>query len=248
MRWNIAILPLAMTLAGCVGVETMPEPRGNGGPAAHPLDPLTAGEIDAAVAILKTAGKLSSAAEKTSSSKDAAVERTRQEVKMLDDLYKTVLVLFTEHLFTLCPPTTIERNSSSVDKARYVKDPKTLPAASASKALFAEMTKKGWHEVRVLGLTDKLFNPDNKPSDAFEQAAAKKLLAGKEGHEEVVEKGGKRYLRVATGIPVVMEQCLMCHPTWKGNKGNIGALSYTVPVVEYDWSVKRRYRLFRQTR
>jgi Cu2+-containing amine oxidase len=58
MRWNIAILPLAMTLAGCVGVETMPEPRGNGGPAAHPLDPLTAGEIDAAVAILKTAGKL----------------------------------------------------------------------------------------------------------------------------------------------------------------------------------------------
>jgi hypothetical protein len=46
----------AMTLAGCVGVETMPEPRGNGGPAAHPLDPLTAGEIDAAVAILKTAG------------------------------------------------------------------------------------------------------------------------------------------------------------------------------------------------
>jgi Cu2+-containing amine oxidase len=58
MRWNIAILPMAMTLTGCVGVETMPMPRGNGGPAAHPLDPLTAGEIDAAVAILKTAGKL----------------------------------------------------------------------------------------------------------------------------------------------------------------------------------------------
>ena len=172
------------------------------------------------------------AAEKASRSKDAAVERTRQEVKMLDDLYKTVVVLFTEHLFTVCPPTTIERKSSSVDKACYVKDPKTLPAASASKALFAEMKKKGWHEVRLLGLTDKLFNPDNKPSDAFEKAAAKKLLAGKEGHEEVVEKGGKRYLRVATGIPVVMEQCLMCHPTWKGNKGNIGALSYTVPVVE----------------
>jgi LysM repeat protein len=185
---------------------------------------------------LTIAGIALSAAEKASSSKDAAVERTRQEVKMLDDLYKTVVVLFTEHLFTLCPPTTIERNSSSVDKAHYVKDPKTLPAASASKALFAEMKKKGWHEVRLLGLTDKLFKQDNKPSDAFEQAAAKKLLAGKEGHEEVVEKGGKRYLRVATGIPVVMEQCLMCHPTWKGNKRNIGALSYTVPVVEYDWS------------
>ena len=129
----------------------------------------------------------------------------------LDDLYKTVVVLITEH---------------------YVKDPTTLPAATASKALFAEMKKKGWHEVRLLGLTDKLFNPDNKPRYTFEQAAAKKLLAGEAGPEEVVEKGGKRYLQPATGVPVVMEQCLMCHPTWKGNKGNIGALSYTVPVVE----------------
>jgi hypothetical protein len=161
---------------------------------------------------LTMAGIALSAAEKTSSpKKDAAVERTRQEVKMLDDLYKTLVVLITEH---------------------YVKDPTTLPAASASKALFAEMKKKGWHEVRLLGLTDKLFNPDNKPSDAFEQAAAKKLLAGEAGHEEVVEKGGKRYLRAATGVPVVMEQCVMCHPDWKGKKGNIGALSYTVPVVE----------------
>ncbi|MGH8524348.1 MAG: c-type heme family protein [Gammaproteobacteria bacterium] len=151
------------------------------------------------------------AAEKASDSKDAAVERTRQQVKMLDDLYKTVVVLITEH---------------------YVKDPSILPAATASKALFAEMKKKGWHEVRLLGLTDLLFNQENKPSDAFEQAAATKLLAGEAGHEEVVEKGGKRYLRVATGVPVVMEKCIMCHANFKGNKGNIGALSYTVPVVE----------------
>jgi hypothetical protein len=79
-----------------------------------------------------------SAAEKASSSKDAAVERTRQEVKMLDDLYKTMVVLITEH---------------------YVKDPTTLPAASASKALFAEMKKKGWHEVRLLGLTGQVIQP-----------------------------------------------------------------------------------------
>jgi hypothetical protein len=74
---------------------------------------------------------------------------------MLDDLYKTVVVLITEH---------------------YVKDPTILPAASASKALFAEMKKKGWHEVRLLGLTDKLFNPDNKPSDAFEQRPRRSCL------------------------------------------------------------------------
>ncbi|MGH8511381.1 MAG: c-type heme family protein [Gammaproteobacteria bacterium] len=151
------------------------------------------------------------AAEKASDSKDAAVERTRQQVKMLDDLYKTVVVLITEH---------------------YVKDPSILPAATASKALFAEMKKKGWHEVRLLGLTDVLINQENKPGDAFEQAAATKLLAGDSAREEVVEKSGNRYLRVATGVPVVMEKCIMCHANFKGNKGNIGALSYTVPMVE----------------
>jgi len=150
-------------------------------------------------------------AEMTSNSKDAAVERTRQQVQMLDTLYKTAVVLITEH---------------------YVKDPSILPAASASKALFAVMKKGGWHEVRLLGLTDLLFNAENKPSDAFEQAAAEKLLAGETGHEELIEKDGKRYLRVATGIPVVMKQCIMCHTTWEGEKGNIGALSYTVPVIE----------------
>jgi hypothetical protein len=43
---------------------------------------------------------------------------------------------------------------------------------------------------------------------------------------------GKRYLRVATGIPVVREKCVFCHANYKGNKGNVGALSYTVPVIE----------------
>jgi hypothetical protein len=163
------------------------------------------------VGSLTIVGIDSYAAEK-SVSKAAAVERTRQQVKMLDDLYKKVVVLITEH---------------------YVKDAtESFPAATASKALFAEMMKKGWHDVRLLGLTDVLYNQEDKPNDAFEQAAAKKLLAGEAGHEEVVEKGGKRYLRVATGIPVVMEKCVMCHANFKGNKGYIGGLSYTVPVIE----------------
>jgi hypothetical protein len=61
----------------------------------------------------------------------------------LDDLYKTVLVLITEH---------------------YIKDPATLlekcmrlatsPAATASKAVFKAMQEKGWHEARLLGYTD----------------------------------------------------------------------------------------------
>ena len=160
---------------------------------------------------LTIGGVGSFAAEKASGSHDAAVERTRQEVKMLDDLYKNMIVLIDGH---------------------YVKKPSDLPATASAKAVFAAMKKNGWHEVRALGLTDVIKNPDDAPSDAFEQAAAKKLLAGDASYEEVVKKGGKRYLRVATGIPVVGEKCAVCHENFKGNKGNIGALSYTVPVIE----------------
>jgi hypothetical protein len=142
---------------------------------------------------------------------DAAVERTRQEVKMLDDLYKNAIVLIDGH---------------------YVKKPSDLPAATAAKALWAALKKDGWYDVRILGLLDVIGDPDDAPADTFEKAAAKKLIVGQTPDEEVVEKGGKRYLRVATGIPVVSENCVMCHANFKGNKGNVGALSYTVPVIE----------------
>jgi hypothetical protein len=147
----------------------------------------------------------------TPSGSDAALDRTRQEVKMLDDLFKNAIVLIDSH---------------------YVKTPSDLPAATAAKALWAALKKDGWYDIRILGLTDVIGDPDDAPRDAFEKAAAKKLLAGDTSYEEVVEKDGKRYLRVATGIPLVHENCLMCHANFKGNKGNIGALAYTVPVLE----------------
>lgn len=143
---------------------------------------------------------------------DPAITRTRQQVKMLDDLYKTAVVLITEH---------------------YVTDPSILSAASASKALFAAMKKNGWHDARLIGFTDVIYNSDeNLPQDAFEKKAKEELLAGKSAHEEVVTKNGKRYLRVATPVPVVMERCVMCHANFKGKEGPIGSLSYTVPVIE----------------
>ena len=156
-------------------------------------------------------GVASFAAENAAGKPDAAVERTRQEVKMLDDLFKNVIVL--------------------VD-ATYVKKPGDVAAATAGKALFAAMKKGGWYDVRLLGLTDVIGDQDDVPRDAFEQTAAKKLVAGAPWYEEVLVKDGKRYLRVATGIPVVSENCVMCHANFKGNKGNIGSLSYTVPVIE----------------
>ncbi|MGQ0445434.1 MAG: c-type heme family protein [Beijerinckiaceae bacterium] len=161
--------------------------------------------------MLTIGGVASLAAQNAARKPHAAGEPNRQEVLMLYDLFKTAIVLI---------------------DSLYVKKPSDFPAATTAKELFAALKKNGWYDVRLLGLTDVIGDPDDVPRDAFEQTAAKKLLAGGNSYEEVVETGGKRTLRVATGIPVVSDSCLMCHANFKGNKGNIGALSYTVPVIE----------------
>jgi hypothetical protein len=142
---------------------------------------------------------------------DVRVDRTRKQLQMLDDLYKTAIVLITEH---------------------YVKDPSTLSAASASKALFEKVKEKGWQETKLLGFHDKLYNPANAPGDDFEKAAQKALTSGKASYEEVVKKDGKEYLRYATPVPVVMEKCVMCHANFKDNKNIIGGLSYTMQLID----------------
>ena len=53
--------------------------------------------------------------------KDLALERTRKQVRMLDDIYKTAVVLITTH---------------------YVNDEDDLPAGSAAIALFDAVKKK----------------------------------------------------------------------------------------------------------
>lgn len=141
---------------------------------------------------------------------DARLARTRKQVQMLDDVYKTAVVLITEH---------------------YVATPKSLSGATAAKALFHEIEKKGWHQVRLVGLTDKLYKQENAPADDFEKAAAAKLRAGEASHETVVTEKGQEYLRYATPLPVVMEKCAMCHPSWKGSKSVVGSLMYKVPMI-----------------
>ena len=156
--------------------------------------------------VSKTAGKSTGA-----SSDQAAVDRTRQQVLMLDDLYKTAVVAITEH---------------------YVTDPSVLSAASAAKALFAAMKAKGWHDARLLGFTDVLFNAkDNNPKDDFEKTAKAKILAGAASYEAVETQGGKQVFRMATTVPVVMEKCVMCHANFKDVKGAIGAISYSLPLI-----------------
>ena len=140
-----------------------------------------------------------------------AVARTRTQVMMLDDLYKTSVVLITEH---------------------YVNEDSHLAAGEAAIALFDALKKKGWHEVRLLDATGEPLEDRNSPKDSFEKKAVAQLKAGKFWHEEVVERDGKRYLRAATPIPVVLQKCTLCHENYKSveNGAPIGALSYTIEV------------------
>ena len=150
--------------------------------------------------------------EVATAAEDPAVTRTRHQVEMLDTLYKTAIVLITD---------------------KYVTDPSKFSGASAAKAIFDTMNEHGYHEVRLVGLTDVMVNPGiNKPKDAFEEEAKQKILSGEATHEDVVTIEDKRYLRKATAVPVVLERCVMCHGNFKGNEGAIGSLMYTVPLIE----------------
>ncbi|RMG39974.1 MAG: DUF3365 domain-containing protein [Planctomycetota bacterium] len=142
---------------------------------------------------------------------DPAIERTRDTVRMLDDIYKTAVVLITD---------------------KYVHEETDFAAGSAAVALFDAIKKKGWHEVRLLDATGEPYDDENTPRDDFDRAAVKALKAGKTWFERVERRKDGRFLRVATPIPVVMKKCVMCHPHYAQAKPGepIGLLSYTVPV------------------
>jgi hypothetical protein len=143
--------------------------------------------------------------------KDPAVERARKQVEMLDGIYKNAIVLVTEH---------------------YVTEESDLPAGTAFKKLFEITKAKGWCETRLLDATGEPYNDENVANDAFEKKAIKQLVGGKAYYDEVIEKDGKRYLRAATAVPVVMKKCVMCHDNYADvPKGKaIGALGYIVPI------------------
>lgn len=142
---------------------------------------------------------------------DPALERTRKTVRMLDDVYKTAVVLITEH---------------------YVNDDDDLPAGTAAIALFDAVKKKGWHEVRLLDATGDPYDDKNVANDDFDRNAIKALKSGKDFYDKVEEKKGKRFLRAATPIPVVLKKCVMCHEHYGDVKDGqpIGILSYTIPI------------------
>ena len=162
--------------------------------------------------VLATGWMVSAAAQEQSKSPpQAAVERARKTVKMLDHIYKTAIVLITD---------------------KYVHDTDDFAAGAAAVQWFDGITKAGFHEVRLIDATGQPYEDDNVARDDFEKEAIRQIKSGKPGHEQIVEQKGKPYLRSVTAVPVVLEKCIMCHPHYEdAAKGEaIGAISYTVPI------------------
>ncbi len=137
----------------------------------------------------------------------AAVERARESVKMLDDLYKTAVVSIT---------------------SKYVELQSETPAAAVAKEVFEAMHKKGWHTARLVDATGKPKNKANLPATEFEKKGAAAIKDGKAYIEEVGDNNGQPVLRAATVVPAVLKQCAICHG---GKEGRVlGAIIYEMPI------------------
>ena len=140
--------------------------------------------------------------------KNLELEHARKTVRMLDDVYKTYIVLITEE---------------------YVDDPSVLPAATLSKRVFKSMNKKGWHNARLLDATGTPFNPENNPKDEFERDAINAMISGKTYFEKIEKIDGKDHLRAVTSVHAVMKGCISCHPS--SRVGDLlGGIAYNIAL------------------
>lgn len=140
-----------------------------------------------------------------------ALNRTRDTVKMLDNIFKQTIVLVTD---------------------KYVNDEDDFAAGSAAVLLFKNVSESGDTKVRLLDATGDPYDFDNVAKDEFEKEGIKRLKAGDKGYEKVIMLDGKPFLRSMTPVPVVMEKCVMCHAHYADvKKGDpIGAISYIIPI------------------
>ena len=136
------------------------------------------------------------------------MERAREQVKMLDDLYKTAVVSITK---------------------RYVGAQDKQPAIMVAQDVFGTMKKNGWHSAKLVDATGEPLGVDGAPKTDFEKAAAKEMNAGKAYIDRVVGEGKDRRLLAATVVPVVMKKCTECH-THKKVGEVLGFIRYDVPI------------------
>jgi hypothetical protein len=170
-----------------------------------PIKPLLGGlGIVATVAILAAGLGAAAAPDPQDKKADPAVERAREQVKMLDALYKNAVVSITE---------------------RYQKG---QPAIMVAKDVFKAMEDAAFHSARLVDATGAPLGEDNSPKTDFEKKAAKAMQGGETYVEEVVGEGDDRRLLAATVVPAVHERCATCHGVKKGEL--LGFIRYDVPV------------------
>jgi Protein of unknown function (DUF3365) len=139
---------------------------------------------------------------------DPAVERTREQVKMLDDLYKTAVVSIT---------------------TRYVGEQDKQPAIMVAQDVFGAMKKQGWHSAKLVDASGEPLDDANAPKTDFEKDAAKAMNSGQTYFDRVVGEGSDRRLLAATVVPVVMKRCADCHSHKKVGEV-LGFIRYDVPI------------------
>jgi hypothetical protein len=139
---------------------------------------------------------------------DPALERTREQVKMLDHLYKNAVVSITK---------------------RYVGSQDKEPAIMVAQDVFGAMRSQGWHSAKLVDATGEPMSDSNAPKTEFEKEAARAMNEGTPYFERVVGEGKDRRLLAATVVPVVMQQCADCHNHKKVGEV-LGFIRYDIPV------------------
>lgn len=135
---------------------------------------------------------------------DPALERTRAQVKMLDELYKNAVVSITKIY------------------------PKGAPAIRVAQDVFGVMEKSGHHSAKLMDSTGTPLGDDSEPKTPFEKRASKAMQEGKEYYEEIIGEGDNRRLMAATVVPAVLPRCAACHGVVEGDL--LGFIRYDIPV------------------
>lgn len=135
---------------------------------------------------------------------DPALARAREEVKMLDALYKTAVVSVTE---------------------RYQRG---QPAIMVARDVFGAMDELGHHSARLVDASQAPLGEETGPETDFEKRAAEAMRRGETYLEEVAGEGPDRRLLAATVVPAVHRRCASCHGVEEGDL--LGFIRYELPI------------------
>lgn len=139
------------------------------------------------------------------------LEHARRTVKVLDEVYKRIIILVTD---------------------KYVQEEDDFAAGSAAVLLFKQMSEGDSHRVRLIDATGEPYEEANVAQDDFEKKGLEAIKKGAAEFEEITQVDGKPTLRIMTSVPVVHERCVMCHEHYKNAKAGeaIGAMSYSIQI------------------